>query len=73
MWQNIALILVGLGILILIGWSTQVFFMASDIPAVSSVALSAASACATAAKALISPSMVPSKPISVATLAIMER
>ena len=32
MWQNIALILVGLGVLVLIGWSTQVFFMASDIP-----------------------------------------
>ena len=32
MWQNIALILVGLGVLILIGWGAQAFFLASDIP-----------------------------------------
>ncbi len=30
--QNIAFILIGLGILALIGWSVQVFFMASEIP-----------------------------------------
>ena len=30
--QNIALILIGLGILALIGWSVRVFFMAGDIP-----------------------------------------
>ncbi|MFC1938060.1 hypothetical protein ACFLVS_00495 [Chloroflexota bacterium] len=32
MWQNIALALIGLGILILIGWSAKVLFMADDIP-----------------------------------------
>jgi len=32
MWQNIAFILIGLGILVLIGWAVQGFFMASDIP-----------------------------------------
>ena len=32
MWQNIAFALIGLGILILIGWSAKVFFMAGDIP-----------------------------------------
>ena len=32
MWQNVAFILIGLGILALIGWSVQVFFMASEIP-----------------------------------------
>jgi len=32
MWQNLALILIGLGILVLIGWGVKGFFMASDIP-----------------------------------------
>ena len=32
MWQNIALILMGIGVLALIGWSVQVFFMSSEIP-----------------------------------------
>ena len=32
MWQNAAFILIGIGILVLIGWSVQVFFTASDIP-----------------------------------------
>jgi len=32
MWQNVAFILIGIGILILIGWSVQVFFMDSEIP-----------------------------------------
>jgi len=32
MWQNAAFILIGIGILVLIGWSVKVFFMASDIP-----------------------------------------
>ena len=31
MWQNVALILIGLGILILIGWAVKDFFMASEI------------------------------------------
>ena len=32
MWQNIAFILIGLGVLVLIGWVVQGFFTASDIP-----------------------------------------
>ena len=32
MWQNIAFVLIGLGVLVLIGWSVQVFFMDSEIP-----------------------------------------
>ncbi len=32
MWQNAAFILIGLGILVLIGWGVQGFFMASEIP-----------------------------------------
>ena len=31
MWQNIAFILIGLGILALIGWGVKGFFMASEI------------------------------------------
>ena len=30
--QNAAFILIGIGILILIGWSAKAFFMAADIP-----------------------------------------
>jgi transketolase N-terminal domain/subunit len=30
--QNVAFILIGLGILVLIGWAVQGFFMASEIP-----------------------------------------
>ena len=32
MWQNIAFILIGLGMLVLIDWSVQVFFLDSGIP-----------------------------------------
>ncbi len=32
MWQNIAFVLIGVGILVLIGWAVKGFFMASDIP-----------------------------------------
>lgn len=32
MWQNIAFSLIGVGILVLIGWSAQGFFTANDIP-----------------------------------------
>jgi len=32
MWQNVAYILIGIGILALIGWGAKVFFMDSDIP-----------------------------------------
>ena len=30
--QNVAFILIGLGVLVLIGWAVKGFFMASDIP-----------------------------------------
>ncbi len=32
MWQNVAFILIGIGILVLIGWGVKDFFMAADIP-----------------------------------------
>ena len=32
MWQKLALILMGLGVLVLIGWWGKVFFLADDIP-----------------------------------------
>jgi len=32
MWQNAAFILIGIGILILIGWGVKDFFMEADIP-----------------------------------------
>ena len=32
MWQNSAFILIGIGILVLIGWGVKGFFMAGDIP-----------------------------------------
>ncbi len=32
MWQNVAFVLIGIGVLVLIGWSVQVFFMDSEIP-----------------------------------------
>jgi len=32
MWQNVAFILIGVGILVLIGWGVEDFFTASDIP-----------------------------------------
>jgi len=41
MWQNIAFILIGLGVLVLIGWSVKVFFMASDIPLLIRIAVGA--------------------------------
>ena len=41
MWQNVALILVGLGVLVLIGWSVQAFFMADDIPLLIRIAVGA--------------------------------
>jgi hypothetical protein len=41
MWQNIALILISLGVLVLIGWSVKVFFMASDIPLLIRIAVGA--------------------------------
>ncbi len=42
--QNVAFILIGLGVLALIGWSVKVFFMASDIPLFIRIAVGAVSA-----------------------------
>ena len=44
MWQNVAFILIGLGILALIGWSVQGFFMAGDVPLLIKVAVGAIAA-----------------------------
>ena len=41
MAQNIAFILIGLGILALIGWGVQGFFTASDIPLLIRIAVGA--------------------------------
>jgi hypothetical protein len=41
MWQNIAFILIGLGILALIGWAVQGFFTASEIPLLVRIAVGA--------------------------------
>ena len=41
MWQNIAFTLIGLGILILIGWGVKDFFLASDIPLLIRIAVGA--------------------------------
>ena len=41
MWQNIALILVGLGVLALIGWAAQAFFLESEIPLLVRIAVGA--------------------------------
>ena len=43
MWQNVAFILIGLGILALIGWGVQGFFTASDIPLLIRIAVGAIS------------------------------
>jgi hypothetical protein len=37
--QNLAFILIGLGILVLIGWSVQGFFTASEIPVLIRIAV----------------------------------
>ena len=39
MWQNVAFILIGLGILALIGWSVPVFFAESEIPLIIRIAV----------------------------------
>ena len=41
MWQNVAYILIGLGILVLIGWGVKGFFMAADIPLIIRIAVGA--------------------------------
>ena len=44
MWQNVAFILIGLGILALIGWGVQSFFTDSEIPLLIRIAVGAVSA-----------------------------
>jgi hypothetical protein len=44
MWQSAAFILIGIGILVLIGWAVQGFFMASDIPLLIRIAVGAVGA-----------------------------
>ena len=39
MWQNIAFILIGLGVLVLIGWAVQGFFMDTEIPLIIRIAV----------------------------------
>ena len=39
--QNAAFILIGIGILVLIGWSVRVFFMDADIPLLIRIAVGA--------------------------------
>jgi hypothetical protein len=41
MWQNVAFILMGLGVLALIGWGVQGFFMSSEIPLLVRIAVGA--------------------------------
>ena len=41
MWQNIAFGLIGIGILILIGWGVKGFFMSSEIPLLIRIAVGA--------------------------------
>ena len=41
MWQNIAFILIGLGVLALIGWAAQAFFLESEIPLLVRIAVGA--------------------------------
>ncbi len=41
MWQNLALILIALGVLVLTGWSVRVFFMDGDIPLLIRIAVGA--------------------------------
>jgi hypothetical protein len=39
MWQNVAFILIGLGVLALIGWAVGSFFASSDIPLIIRIAV----------------------------------
>ena len=41
MWQNVALVLMALGMLALIGWASQAFFANSEIPLVVRIAVGA--------------------------------
>ena len=41
MWQNMAFTLIGIGILILIGWGVKGFFLEADIPVLIRIAVGA--------------------------------
>ena len=41
MWQKVAFALIGIGILVLIGWSVKGFFMAGEIPLTLKIAVGA--------------------------------
>jgi len=41
MWQNVALVLMALGMLALIGWSVNAFFAESEIPLIVRIAVGA--------------------------------
>ena len=41
--QNVAFVLIGIGILVLIGWGVQGFFMSADIPLLIRIAVGAIS------------------------------
>ena len=41
MWQNMAFTLIGIGILILIGWGVKDFFLEADIPVLIRIAVGA--------------------------------
>ncbi len=41
MWQNVAFTLIGIGILVLIGWAVKGFFMDADIPLLIRIAVGA--------------------------------
>ena len=41
MWQNAALILIGLGVLALIGWGVQGFFLSGEVPLLIKIAAGA--------------------------------
>jgi len=41
MWQKLALILMGLGMLVLLGWGVKVFFTDSDVPLLVRIAVGA--------------------------------
>jgi hypothetical protein len=44
MWQNAAFILIGIGILVLIGWGVKGFFMSSEVPLLIRIAAGAVGA-----------------------------
>ena len=44
MWQNVAFVLIGIGVLALIGWGVQGFFMAEEISLIIKIAVGAVAA-----------------------------